>query len=935
MEIFALRREDVYKQLDSSPRGLSDDEAKRRLEKYGPNKIEEVKGTPLALRFLANFYNLFALLLWAASILAFVADAPELGWAIIAVIVINATFSFWQEFKAEKATEALKKLIPSYSKVIRSGEIRQILAEELVPGDVIVLEEGDNISADSRLVQEFEMRTINATLTGESNPVRRTSDPVIRERMLITESPNIIFAGTSVAAGSGRAVVYATGSETEFGKIAGLTQRITVELSPLQKEMIWVTRIVATLAITLGIVFFVLGFLVADLTLAIAFLFAIGIIVANVPEGLLPTVTLSLALGVQRMAKRNALIKKLSSVETLGSTTVICTDKTGTLTQNEMTVREIWAEGKVIEVSGAGYEPKGDFTINGRVLSKDELDSLDTFFMSATFCNTSRLVPPGDGRTSWSVIGDPTEAALLVAAKKAGFDIEREFREHPRVYLLPFESTRKMMSSIHRFPEKPIACVKGAPRETLNLSSKIKLNGEIVDLTDELRKEIIASNDEFARRGLRVLAIAYREMPPELTTYKVENVEQDLVFLGLMAMQDPPRPEVENAVNLAQRAGIRIIMITGDYGITAESIARRIGIVKGDDIRVVSGAEVDRMSHAELSTVLSQSEVIFARVSPEHKMTVVSVLKDRGEIVAVTGDGVNDAPALKRADIGVAMGIAGTDVAKEAAEMILTDDNFASIVSAIEEGRTVYDNIRRFITYIFASNIPQIVPFILFVVFGIPLPLLVIQILTIDLGTDIVPAVALGAEPPEADVMDRPPRPRGRRLLDLPLLSRAYLFLGPIEAAVGMAGYFYIYYRFGWRPGDVLPGEGTQVYVLATTMVLAAIVIMQIGNGFAVRTERTSILQKGFFTNRFYLFGILSEIVLIMLLVYVPFLQDIFHTGPLQLTDWLFLLAFAPTILIADEIRKWIARRYRARRGRPVGEKVVEVSEEISRRRAA
>lgn len=908
MRVYQLSREDVLKQLGSSSRGLSDGEAKRRLEQYGLNKIEEVKGTPLVLKFLANFYHLFAILLWVGAALAFVGGLPELGYAIIAVIVINALFSFWQEYKAEKATEALKKLIPSYSKVLRDGEIKQVLAEELVPGDVMVLEEGDSISADARLVQTFEMRTINATLTGESAPVKRISDPIIKDHIPITEASNIVFAGTVVARGSGRAVVYATGQKTEFGKIAGLTQQITTELSPLQKEMVWVTRVVAALAIGLGIAFFILGSQIAGLSFTSASLFAIGIIVANVPEGLLPTVTLSLALGVQRMARRHALIKKLSSVETLGATGVICTDKTGTLTQNEMTVKEMWANRTVIEVDGAGYDPTGEFSIAGRVLSKEELAPFEPFFAAAALCNTSRLVPPGNGGVGWRVIGDPTEGALLVVAKKAGLDLEREFREHPRVYLLPFESTRKRMSSIHQFEGKPVACVKGAPKETLSLATKIKLNNSVVELTDELRREIIARNDDFARRGLRVLAVAYRDISPELKAYSVENIERDLVFLGLMAMLDPPRPEVKRAVSLAQRAGIQIIMITGDYGLTAESIARKIGIVKGN-AQVINGGEVDRMSDAELDHILGQAEIIFARVSPNHKLRVVSALKKQGTIVAVTGDGVNDAPALKRADIGVAMGIAGTDVAKEAAEMVLTDDNFASIVAAIEEGRTVYDNIRRFVTYIFASNIPEIIPFIVFVIFGIPLPLTILQILVIDLGTDMVPAIALGSEPPEADVMERPPRARDKRLLNLPLLARAYFFLGPIEAAVGMLAYYYAYYQNGWRPGQVLPDQGP-VYIFATTMVLASIVTMQIGNGFAVRTERTSILRKGFFSNRFYIWGIVTELVIIGLIVYVPFLQRIFHTAPLKLTDWLFLFALTPTILIADEIRKWIVRRF-------------------------
>ncbi|MDI6815916.1 MAG: cation-transporting P-type ATPase [Actinomycetota bacterium] len=909
MEIQRLSNTEVYTSLDSEPRGLSDREANLRLERYGPNEIREIKGPPLINKFLANFYHLFAVLLWVGAGLSFVAGLPELGWAIIAVIIINALFSFWQEHKAEKATEALKRLLPSYSKVLREGEVKEILATALVPGDVLILEEGDNISADARLVQAFEMRTVNATLTGESAPVRRTSAPIPGPDIALVESPNIVFAGTNVATGSGRAVAYATGDATEFGKIAGLTQQIATDLSPLQKEMVFVTRVVAVLAVGLGTLFFVLGSELAGLSMPVALLFAIGIIVANVPEGLLPTVTLSLAFGVERMVKKNALIKKLSSVETLGSTTVICTDKTGTLTQNEMTVRELWVDGKVITVGGAGYEPVGEFSADGRVLTQPQMDSWVEFFRSALLCTTSRLVAPTPDERAWRVIGDPTEAALQVVAKKAGHDIDAEFGAYPRIYLLPFESARKRMSSIHENDSRRVAHVKGSPKEILQLSTKVMLNGEAVNITSELKAQLEECIDDFARRGLRVLAIARRELALDTSSYSADSVEHDLVFLGLMAMLDPPRPEVENAVKLAHRAGIRIIMITGDYGLTAESIARKIGIIEGP-ATVVSGSDLDGMPGDRLRDVVTQENVIFARVASDHKMRVVEALRSRGEIVAVTGDGVNDAPALKRADIGIAMGVSGTDVAREAADMVLADDNFASIVSAIEEGRAVYDNIRRFITYIFASNIPEIVPFILFVMLGIPLPLTILQILAIDLGTDIAPALALGSEPSEPDVMDRPPRPRNKRLLDIPLITRAYLFLGPIEAAAGMAGYYFIYYQNGWRPGETLAASG-EVYVLATTMVLASIVTMQIGNGFAVRTERASILKKGFLTNKFYLWGIASELVFIALIVYVPFFQLIFHTAALRYTDWLFLFLFTPTILLADETRKWIARRRR------------------------
>lgn len=923
-EIRALSEEQIYEKLNTSPRGLIEEEVKKRLEKYGPNQIRELKKAPLIYKFLANFYHLFAILLWVGGILAFIGEMPELGWAIFAVILINAIFSFWQEFKAEKATEALKKLLPSYARVIRNGEHRQILAAELVPGDLILLEEGDNISADARLIQEFEMKTNNATLTGESHPVNKTAEPIFEEGLTLVEAPNLVFAGTNVASGSGRGIIFATGMETQFGKIASLTQTIKEEQSPLQKEMAKVTKLVATLAIGMGILFFFLGTGIAKLTIIEGFLFAVGIIVANVPEGLLPTVTLALAMGVQRMADRHALVKKLSSVETLGCTTVICTDKTGTLTQNEMTVREIWANGQTINVSGAGYEPRGEFSIDGAVLSPDEIkNNLKRLFSAASFCNNAKLLAPSEKQNSWSILGDPTEGALLVAGQKGEFDLEKAIEENPRIYQLPFDSVRKRMSSIHLNQNgQKIAYIKGAPKETLDLCKHIYINGRIEEVTEEHRNQILAQNDVFARGALRVLAMACRELPTDLNKYTIENTETDLVFVGLMAMMDPPRTEVEKAVNLCAQAGIKIFMITGDYGLTAESIARRIGMVKSENCRIITGAELDQIPDEQLVKELTEQEIIFARVSPEHKMRVVSVLKDRGEIVAVTGDGVNDAPALKRADIGVAMGIAGTDVAKEAADIILTDDNFASIVNAIEEGRAVYDNIRRFVTYIFASNIPEIIPFILMVLFKIPLPLTIMQILAVDLGTDMIPALGLGVERPEPGVMDRPPRKQTTRLLNSSLMLRAYFFLGPIETVACMAGFFFMYFRSGWTFSRILASgslglaayQKSSVYVKATTMSLAGIVVTQIGNGFACRTERESVFKIGFFSNRLYLWGILFEIALINILVYTPFFQRIFQLGPLSITDWAFLFIFAPVIFFADELRKFILRRKGSKR---------------------
>lgn len=923
-DVFALLPDQVCESLKTSKRGITEKEARTRLQKYGLNKIPEVKGTPLILKFLANFYHTFALLLWFSAALAFIAGMSELGGAIIGVIIINAIFSFWQEYKAEKATEALKKLMPPVARVMREGEIKEIPAEELVPGDLLVLSDGDNISADARVVEEFELRLNMATLTGESLPSRRTTEPLLGKGLAITDIPNLVFSGTSVASGSGRAVVFATGMATQFGKIAYLTQTVEEELSPLQKEVKRVALIVAALAIILGLALFAVNSLVAKLGLAASAMFAIGLIVANVPEGLLPTLSLSLAVAVQRMVKEHSLVKRLSSVETLGSTTVICTDKTGTLTQNEMTVREIFVGNKAIEVSGVGYQPEGEFLFKDEPLSKKEKQSqLDLLFRAAILCNNSRLLSPSETRNSWGIVGDPTEAALLVAAEKAGFHTDQTAQEFPRIYELPFESLRKRMTTIHRqkgqgsrqtaggqarVKGQVVAFVKGAPLEVLSLCTHIQINGRREKISSKQRDKILKENDTFAKAALRVLAFAYRELPENSRKYTVEEVETELTFIGLMAMMDPPRPEVAEAVDECQRAGIRIVMITGDYGLTAESIARRVSIVKGEHVRIVTGSELDAMPDEELTKLL-ESEAIFARVSPEHKLRIASLLEEKGETVAMTGDGVNDAPALKRADIGVAMGITGTDVAKEAGDMILTDDNFASIVKAVELGRIVFENIKKFVVYIFAHLTPEAVPFIGFVIFKIPLPITPIQILAIDLGTETLPALALGVETGEPDIMKRSPRTKREGLLSAPLLLRAYVYLGLIESALVMAGYFFVLYSAGWHWGVQVP-IGSTLQLKASTMAFLGIVATQVGTVFACRTNRASVFEIGLFSNTWLIWGIIFETLVTMALLYVPPLQKFFGMYPLGLREWLFVSFFPFVIFFAEEIRKLLVRHF-------------------------
>ena len=920
-KIQALPVSETYTILGTAPGGLTQVEAQNRLELYGPNVITRIKGKPLWVRFLANFTHLMAILLWVGGIVGFIAQMPQLGIAIWLVNIINGTFSFWQEFKAEKATEALQELLPSYARVLRDGEERRILVQELVQGDVILIEEGDKISADARLVLENELRVDQSTLSGESHPVRKISDAVLREDLNRAEISNLIFAGTTVAAGTGRAVIFATAMNTEFGKIAHLTQTVGEELSPLQKEMQRVTKIVTILATSIGVFFFILGILLAGVDLAESFIFAMGMIVAFVPEGMLPTVTLSLAMGVQRMARRNALIKRLSAVETLGCTTVICTDKTGTLTQNEMTVTSLWIPGYRFSISGVGYSPQGSLRVDGRPDRADPAGEqpwkgdIQRMLVAAGLCNNARLVPPNDENSKYTILGDPTEAALRVASQKGGVDLEAEAQRTPRLRELPFDSRRKRMSTIHQGSDSRVVYLKGAPKEVLSLCQYYGHDGQDLPLDDAVRAQVNAVNDEYARNGLRVLAVATRDLPQASRTggrsieFTPEVIETELTFLGLVAMMDPPRPEVAEAVQQCHTAGIRIIMITGDYGLTAESIARRIGILRTPDPKVVSGIELDALDDQALKEVLHH-EVIFARVAPEHKLRVVTALKEIGDIVAVTGDGVNDAPALKKADIGVAMGLAGTDVAKEAADMILTDDNFASIVHAVEEGRAVYNNIRKFAVYVFNSNMAEAVPFIvmLFSRGMIPLPLTVMQVLAIDLGTDMVPAIGLGAEPPERGIMQRPPRSQKEPLLNIYILGKALLWYGMIESVASMSAYFYLNWLNGW-PGVPLAPVGTVTYMMATTMTFAGVVATQVGAVMGCRTETSSIFRLGFFTNRLVLWGIAVELALLGILIYTPFLQPIFNTAPIGLQEWVYLFAWTPVIFLLDEFRKVILRR--------------------------
>ncbi|GAA0504814.1 magnesium-transporting ATPase [Paractinoplanes deccanensis] len=865
---------ELFRHLRSTPAGLRSREAARRLTVYGPNELARRRGRRWPRQLLAQFTQPLAVLLMIAAGLAWAGHAPALAVAVVAVIVLNAAFAFVQERQAERAVEALAAYLPDSARVMRDGVLIEAPARDLVPGDVMQVDEGDRICADARLVDGSVAIDLSA-LNGESVPAVRTADAELAPGPLL-EARELIFSGTSCTAGQARAVVTHTGMRTEIGRIAALSQRGKVEPSPLERQVRRATWIIAAVAVLAGAAFLPIGVL-AGLGWAAAITFAIGLIVANVPEGLLPTITLALAGGVRELARSGAVVKRLSAVETLGSTTVICTDKTGTLTENRMRVTRVWVAGEDRDAAGAAADRPGRELVR-----------------AAALCTTAHLA--GDGTPGDT--GDPTELALLRLAADAGVPVHAADRDAARTALYAFDPRTKRMSIAaggHLFS-------KGAPESVVPLCATI-LGGT--------RADVAAAVDRYAAQGLRVLAIARRSSVPAGGR---ETAEAQLTLLGLVAMADPPRAAVPAAVAAAHRAGITVHVITGDYGPTAAQIAAQVGIGAANR-RVITGAELEHMGDADLDRLLGDhQEVVFARSSPEGKLRVCEALRAEGHIVAMTGDGVNDAPALRRADIGVAMGRTGTDVACEAATMVLTDDNFATIVRAVEAGRRVYDNVRKFVLYIFAHAVPEVVPFLIFAISGgaVPLPLTVLQILAIDLGTETLPALALGRERAEPGLMDRPPRSPRSGVIDRRLLVRAWGLLGVTSALLVTAGFFWVLWRAGWHPGAVLPAE---VEAKAATMTFAGIVACQIGTAMASRTDYAALRTIGVFSNRLLLGGIAFEIVFAAALIYVPAFQPVFGTAALGAAELAFLAPFPVLVWGVDEI-------YRARlRGRRPGPK--------------
>jgi calcium-translocating P-type ATPase len=874
---------ELFRDLRSAPGGLSGREAARRLEVAGFNELTRRGGRRWPGELAAQFTQPLAVLLAIAAVLALVSGTPRLAVAVAAVILLNAAFSFAQELQAERAVEALAAFLPERAWVLRDGQRTEIEARQLVPGDILLIEEGERVCADARLMAgtvEVDM----SALTGESVPVTRSADSV-DSRVPLLQARDLVFSGTECTAGEARAVVTATGMSTELGRIAALSQRVGHEESPLEHQVKRVARLIAFVAIGVGIAFLPIG-LAAGLSLAAAASFAIGLLVANVPEGLLPTITLALAVGVRDMARRGALVKRLSAVETLGSTSVICTDKTGTLTENRMRVTTVWPRGSDSEVLLAHI---------------------------AAACNTAVLRTDAAGSQP---SGDPTEVALLEMAALHGIDVTLEGRTARRRAMFRFDPRLKLMSTVDELDGSLVISVKGAPEEVMARAATIwRASGE-QPLTGDDRARVTAVMESYGKQGLRVLALARRPLPGGTDVPAArEDAERDLCLIGLVALQDPPRREVPAAIARVHQAGIRVHVVTGDNGVTAAAVARRVGIGAGPGgMRVVNGSELEAMTEAVLDELLdSGAEVVFARSSPEAKLRIADALRAGGQVVAMTGDGVNDAPALRRADIGVAMGRSGTDVAREAATMVLTDDNFATIAAAVEAGRRVYDNVRKFICYIFAHAVPEVAPFLIFALAGgaIPLPLTVMEILAIDLGTDTLPALALSREPAEPGLMDRPPRQRGEGVITRGLLARSWGFLGLISATLVMVGFFLTLRHVGWQPG--LPtGPGSPLnhgYRQATTVAWLGIVSCQVGTAFAVRTDHASLRQVGVLSNRPLLAAIAVALAFAVAVVYAPPFQDFFGSAALTPGQLLTVAPYPFIVWGADEIRRAILRR--------------------------
>ena len=964
-EWHALDAEEVLQHLEVQKNGLSSTEVEKRLAHYGKNQLKEAPRPGFWTKLWAQLNNFVVMLLLVAALISGI-----IGWqefqhtgdstsfvepgAILMIVVLNAILGLIQEGKAEEALASLKKMFAPEAHVLRDGKRTTVPSHNLVPGDIVYLEAGNYVPADVRLIEAINLRVEEASLTGESLPVQKNASARLDNNVPVGDRKNTAFMGTTISYGRGRGVVTDTGMKTQLGLIAKMLSNVETEITPLQKKLDELGKTLSILSLVLvGIVFFVSVFNHTDFPLLLqapaeyftkftkeiteAFIIAISLAIAAVPEGLPAVVTISLALGMREMVKRHALIRKLASVETLGSTTIICSDKTGTLTQNEMTVTQIWVDGSYIDISGSGYDPEGTFSVDDKEIDFKNYPALLTALWLGVLNNDALIERTGesDDETTYRIIGDPTEGALLVAATKTGNICESLEESYPREGEVPFDSERKRMITINdvdiprvedlspftdeRYRGWDVITVKGATDRVIDLCTRYQsMDDEPLPLTDAVKKRILSANDKMTGNALRVLCVAYRldeDVPDEGA--EIEELEKNLVFVGLIGMIDPARAEVRPALENAKRAGIRTIMITGDFPNTAKAIAEDIGLMRPGK-QTLTGADLDGISDEDLIEQIEETDV-FARVSPEHKMRIVDALQSNGEVVAMTGDGVNDAPAIKRADIGVAMGITGTDVAKETAEMVLTNDNYASIVDAVEQGRIIYSNIRKFVFFLLSSNVAEIMIIFLATIAGLPTPLTAIQLLWLNLVTDGAPALALAMEKGDPDVMQNKPRPKNEPIIHGPM--RAGIIIQTITQTSVVLTAFALGLFWHLEAGASIPtGTNPLLYLLqhdwkgvdvqtAETMAFITLSLAELFRAYTVRSEKASLWKIGIFSNKYMQYAVGFSMLLVVLVVNIPFLQPIFNTHFLSGKEWIIVVMLSLIPALSEEITKFFLRR--------------------------
>ena len=914
-EYYRMHAKDALESLGSTEKGFPREEAEKRRKTYGPNQITTDITLPKWLIFLMQFKDLLVMVLIAAGIISFIIGSYRDATVMLIIVLVNAIIGFTQEYKAGKILESLQKLIQSPAKIRVNGELQQISQDLLVPGDIIMLEAGDKIPADTRILEAFNFRTNEFSLTGESTSQEKTSR-IIQEECVLADRENIAYMGTTVATGTALGLVVETGMHTEMGKIASMTSETTSVRSPLQQELgilaKWLTSIVIVISIALFGIALWQGF-----SFFMSMVYALGVAVAAVPQALPAQVTVALSATSKRLADRKAVVKNLPSVETLGSTTVICTDKTGTLTKNEMTVTNLWFDGKEYQITGIGYAPEGDILDeNGKSLTQEQIDEIEIMMDAATMASNAEIHPADDEHPGWYPIGDPTEAALITLSTKLGTRSPREDEENPELKEFPFDSERKLMSSVRQFKNRRELALKGATDSVLAISRSIYRDGKILPITDEDKKHIRNLNESYSKKALRVLAIAFRPLEANGRDYTMEEAEKDVVFLGLVCMIDPPKEGVKEAVASCHEAHIRIIIMTGDHAITAQAVGKQIGLSRQGEPPVYTGAEMEKMDDGELTEILLATDsVIFSRVAPEDKLRIVRLLQAQGEVVAVTGDGVNDAPALKRAAIGVAMGMTGTDVAKEAAELILLDDSFPTLVEAVREGRTIYNNLKKTVIASMTTNVAELV-IVLLGLLGVALwnwaiPILAIQILAIDLLAEVMPLTFLTFDPPTEGIMQEPPRDLNAHIMNLSS-SLEVLFLGTLIGILAFGNFG----LFMSRTGITLSPDaiGTINFAKATTLTYLTVAYCQFVNIFSRRYELNTIFSHNFFSNRILVGSVIFSIFMVYLGTNVPFIRSFLYFSPPSMKDFMYILGAGVIFLGIFELMKYMKRRNDTRR---------------------